>query len=84
MSIYDKLEEDELTETDSMGFHKLLCDLYTQCTNDLFVCQDEYGNVNSFNDIIEWMTDADTKFVNYDDGTYSLDGIYLSRETGFE
>jgi hypothetical protein len=84
MTIYNKLKDRELNETDGFGFHDLLCDLYTTCTNDLFVCQDEYGNVRSFNEIIGRMTDADTKFIDYDDGTYSSDGIYLSMDTGFE
>jgi hypothetical protein len=81
--IHDKLIDNELTEVDVMGFSKLLCDLYTECTNDLFICKDEYGNIKTFDEIITYMSNGNKEFITYNDGDYKVDGHILSRRTGF-
>lgn len=79
--IKEKLEEDTLTEADSIGFQTLLLDFYETHVSDAFECRDEYGKVMSFREIIVSMTR--TGYKKYGTSSYMLDGLSISRSTDF-
>jgi hypothetical protein len=78
VDIYNKLIDENLTGADMIGFRKLLCDLYAEYTNESFVCEDKYGEVKSFNEIIESMTNDKSEFIKYSYNEYNADNIRFS------
>lgn len=79
--IKEKLEDDTLTEADSLGFQALLIDFYETHVSDSFECRDEYGNVMSFREIIVAL--SRNGFEKYKTNSYMIDGLCIDQNTGF-
>ena len=80
-----KLVKNCVLAEDATNFRQFLFDLFASCLSDEFESEDEYGQVMTFQEIINGMATrhAEISFKQYEGVGYIMDGLYVDTSTGF-